>query len=188
MNAGSETLLVGNALEKSGQLLTLLWRQRCTQRFVVLLSDPADFLECRLPLLGQVQLICSPIVKAILPLRQAALFQLINDRHQATWVHVEHLGQSLLTQPAGSPEYSKDARMWWRETQRRKSLREFTSSVRSHLSYQEGRGRRSLSSTGICHARLQLHIPIVYDINDYTINVTQTIPIRSPDQERGIRR
>jgi hypothetical protein len=31
MNAGSEALLIGNPLKKSGQLLTLTWRQRCAK-------------------------------------------------------------------------------------------------------------------------------------------------------------
>jgi hypothetical protein len=31
MNAGGEALVIGNALKKSGQLLTLALRQRCTE-------------------------------------------------------------------------------------------------------------------------------------------------------------
>jgi hypothetical protein len=49
-------------------------------------------------------------------------------------VHLEHLGESLLTQPAGPAEYAKNPRMRRCEAQRSKSLRELASSLRSHLS------------------------------------------------------
>lgn len=74
---------------------------------------------------------------------------------------MEHLSQSLLAQPSGFAEYAENARMRRRETQTTKSLREFASSVRPYLSEQESRGRRSLSSTRVCHDRLQLHSTIV---------------------------
>ena len=64
---------------------------------------------------------------------------------------MERLSQSLLAEPSRFTEYPENARMRRRETQTTKSLREFASSVRPYLSEQEGRGRRLLSSTRVCH-------------------------------------
>jgi len=122
-------LLIGNALKKSGQLLTLALRQRRAERFVVFLSDATDVTECHLPFVGQVELISAPIFQAVLPLYKPALFQLVDDRHQAARVHAKRLRQSLLAQPSGSAEYAENACVGRQETQRSKSLREFAGSV-----------------------------------------------------------
>jgi hypothetical protein len=95
----------------------------------VFLSDATDVTECRLPLIGQVELICAPIIEAILSPHKPALLQLVDDRYQAAGVHMEHLSQSLLAQPSGFPENPENARMRWRKMQRGKPLREFASSV-----------------------------------------------------------
>jgi hypothetical protein len=84
---------------------------------------------------------------------------------------MEHLSQSLLAQPSGFAEYAENACMRRRKMQWSKPLREFTSSVRPDLSEQESRGRRSLSSTRVCHDRLSLHIIIVFNLNDYTMKL-----------------
>ena len=84
---------------------------------------------------------------------------------------MKRLSQSLLAQPSGFAEYPENARVRRRETQRSKPLREFASSVRPYLSEQESRGRRSLSSTMVCHDRVRLHITTVHNINDYKMKL-----------------
>ena len=83
-------MVIGNALKKSSQLLTLVLRQHCTECFVVLPCDATDVTECHLPFVGQVKLIRAPIVQAVLPLHKPALLQLIDDRHQTAWVHMKN--------------------------------------------------------------------------------------------------
>jgi len=139
----------------------------------VFLSDATDITECHLPFVGQVELICAPIIQAVLPLHKPALLQLVDDRHQTARVHMEHLSQSLLAQPSGFAKDAENACVGRREAQWSKSLREFTSSVRPYLSEQECRRRRSLSSTMVCHDRLRLHITIVYRINDYYMKLVE---------------
>src|ERR1700730_6604308 len=116
MNAGSKSLLIGNALKKSRQLRTFALGQRRAECFVVFLSDATDVAECRLPLTRQVELVGAPILQAILSLHKPSLLQLVDDRHQAARVHVEHLSQSLLAQPFGSAEHPENARMRRRKT------------------------------------------------------------------------
>ena len=81
MNAWTETLRSSNALQKFGQLLALVLRQNRTECFIVLLCDPANVMEHRLALIGEVEFIRAPIIEAILPLHKATLLQLVNDRH-----------------------------------------------------------------------------------------------------------
>ena len=96
---------------------------------------------------------------------------------------MKRLSQSLLAQPSGFAEYSENARMRRRETQTTKSLREFASSVRPYLGEQESRRRRSLGATRVCHIRLQLHIKIVYIINDYLMKL---VGLRQRIEERRV--
>jgi hypothetical protein len=42
MNAGSQALLIGNALKKPCELVTFLIGQGGTERFVMLVANPAD--------------------------------------------------------------------------------------------------------------------------------------------------
>jgi hypothetical protein len=49
---------------------------------------------------------------------------------------------------------------------RSQPLGKFARGVRSYLSEQKCGGRRSLSSSRVCHGNLLLHFPIVYTIND----------------------
>jgi ferric-dicitrate binding protein FerR (iron transport regulator) len=76
-----------------------------------------------------VELIGAPIIQAILPLHKPALLQLVDDRHQAAWVHMQHLSQSLLAQPSGFAEHPENPRMRRRKTQTGKPLSEFATSV-----------------------------------------------------------
>jgi hypothetical protein len=96
MNARSESLLVGDALKELSQLLALARTKRGADRFVVFVPDASDIAEHGLSLVRQTELICAPVIDAVLALYQAALFHLVYDRHQRARVHMENLGEPLL--------------------------------------------------------------------------------------------
>jgi len=67
----------------------------------VLLSDLPDVTQRYLPFLRQVKLISPPVIHAVLPLHKPTLLQLVDDRHQAAGLHVQHFSQCSLAYPPG---------------------------------------------------------------------------------------
>lgn len=89
MNAGSQALLIGNALKKPSELFTFLIGQGRTERFVMFVANPADVTQGCLSLGGQVKRVGTAVVRAILSLYKPAFLQLVDDRYQGARVHLE---------------------------------------------------------------------------------------------------
>src|SRR5262245_10425213 len=95
--------------------------------------DAPDLLERRAPRFGQVERVGASVDRAVSPLEQPAVFQLVEQQHQAAWKHAELLTQGLLTEPVVLFDDAKDAGVRRCEPQRRQALRKPCGGVGAYL-------------------------------------------------------
>src|SRR5215472_112931 len=99
MYAGCQTLFVGDALQKVGQLPLFLLLQRREQTAAVLARNTSNLGERRPSLVGQVQRITAPVVRILPSLDEPPISQVIQQFNQPAGNHIQSRRQLLLRDP-----------------------------------------------------------------------------------------
>jgi len=109
VHAGTEALLVGDALQQARQLLAFCVRQGCAERLLMFSRDLGDAPQNIFSLARHIERVAPAIARLITSLNQAALFEIVDRRYQPAGRHAELASERLLADPFCRLNDSKDS-------------------------------------------------------------------------------
>ena len=137
MNAGRQSLLLGEARQKSAERRGLLCGQSYGHRPIVLQCDPADRLDRRAAGIRKMDRIAPPIIRYASALDKAALLELVEEDDEAARENRELGAELLLADPFLSREHPEYPRMRRRKLELLEPFGELCRSMRSYLCQKE---------------------------------------------------
>ena len=140
-------MLLGDPYEEAGELLAFFHGQCCTQCLLMIPGHAPDRLHRLSSLVREVEGITTTIARMILPLHETSLLEFVDHRHQPAREHSQLSAEVLLAQSLARINESQEARMVWREIERREPLRKSGGRMGADLCEQKrGRGRATRSN------------------------------------------
>ena len=83
MHTARKSLLVGDPLQKLGELALLVSGESCEQRFLMFARNSSYGLQGNAPFFGEMERIASTIIGVVAALDEPARFQVVHQGHEA---------------------------------------------------------------------------------------------------------